>query len=168
MNFNLEEHLPEGFPENSRVWIYQANRLFLMQEAFDIDPLLNNFVAEWNSHGDKVHAYANLFFGRFLVFIADETAVKVSGCSTDSSVRFVKEIGDAYKVNFFDRQLLAFYIKDKVEMIPMSQLDYAIKNGFVKEDTLYFNNTVQTLAELRNWITPAGNTWMRRYFEKVA
>jgi len=161
MNFNIAEHLPEDFSANSRVWIYQSDRIFFMQEALDMEPMLQNFVAQWKSHGTPVKGFANLFFGRFIVLMADENATGVSGCSTDSSVRLVKEIEKKYNVNLFDRQMLTFYIKEKVELLPLLQLKYAIENKFITEDTLYFDNTVLTKEALENnWITPVKNTWL--------
>ncbi len=161
MNFNIAEHLPEDFSANSRVWIYQSYRIFFMQEALEMEPMLQNFVTQWKSHGTPVKGFANLFFGRFIVLMADENATGVSGCSTDSSVRLVKEIEKKYNVNLFDRQMLTFYIKEKVELLPVSQLKYAIENKFITEDTLYFDNTVLTKEALEsNWITPVKNTWL--------
>ena len=161
MNFNIAEHLPEDFSANSRVWIYQSNRIFFMQEALDMEPMLQDFVAQWKSHGTPVKGFANLFFGRFIVLMADENATGVSGCSTDSSVRLVKEIEKKYNVNLFDRQMLTFYIKEKVELLPLLQLKYAIENKFITEDTLYFDNTVLTKEALENnWIAPVKNTWL--------
>ena len=161
MNFNIAEHLPEDFAANSRVWIYQSDRIFFMQEALDMEPMLQDFVAQWKSHGTPVKGFANLFFGRFIILMADENATGVSGCSTDSSVRLLKEIEKKYNVNLFDRQMLTFYIKEKIELLPLSQLNYAIQNKFITEDTLYFDNTVLTKTALENnWITPVKNTWL--------
>ena len=161
MNFNIAEHLPEDFSANSRVWIYQSDRIFFMQEALDMEPMLQDFVAQWKSHGTPVKGFANLFFGRFIVLMADENATGVSGCSTDSSVRLVKEIEKKYNVNLFDRQMLTFYIKEKVELLPLLQLKYAKENKFITEDTLYFDNTVLTKEALENnWIAPVKNTWL--------
>jgi hypothetical protein len=168
MSFNISEHLPEDFAANSRVWIYQSNRIFFMQEALEIEPMLQQFVQEWKSHGTPVKGYANLFFGRFIILMADENATGVSGCSTDSSVRLIKEIEKKFSVNLFDRQMLSFYIKDKVEQLPLSQITYAIENGFIKADTLYFDNTILTKNALENnWITEARNTWLAGKFEQL-
>lgn len=161
MNFNISEYLPEDFAADSRVWIYQSDRIFFMQEALEMESMLQQFVSEWKSHGTPVKGYANLFFGRFIILMADENATGVSGCSTDSSVRLVKEIEKKYNVNLFDRQMLTFYIKEKIELLPLSQLNYAIQNKFITEDTLYFDNTVLTKTALENnWITPVKNTWL--------
>jgi hypothetical protein len=66
-----------------------------------------------------------------------------------------------FNVQLFDRQLLAFYMKDKVELLPISQLAFAAGNGFIQPDTLYFNNTVLTKTELENnWIIPVKDSWL--------
>jgi hypothetical protein len=161
MQLDLNEHIPEDFNDNSRVWIYQSSRLFLMSEAFAIEDILKDFVSNWKSHGDTVKGYANLFFGQFIVLMADETQSGVSGCSTDSSVRVIKQIEEQFTVNMFDRQNLAFMIKDKVQLLPMSQLNYAVENNFINADTLYFNNTVLTKKELlEKWIVPVKDSWL--------
>jgi len=161
--FDYQHLLPQDFSPQSRVWIYQANRLFTMGEAMQVEDLLNAFVAGWQTHGTPVKGYGNLLFGQFLVLMADETAAGVSGCSTDSSVRLVKEIEQIFKVSMFDRQLLAFIIKDKIQLLPLSQLQYAADNNFISGDTIYFNNLVQTKAELENsWLTPVKNSWLSK------
>ncbi|MFL9484519.1 hypothetical protein ACI6Q2_17185 [Chitinophagaceae bacterium LWZ2-11] len=161
MNSAYQHLIPEDFHPTSRVWIYQSSRLFSIPEAFQIEEMLENFLATWNTHGTPVKGYANLFFGQFIVIMADETAAGVSGCSTDSSVRVIKQIEQAFKVDMFNRQNLAFVLKEKVQMLPLSQLDYAIQNSFITGDTLYFNNLISTKDDLLNkWIVPAKDTWL--------
>ena len=162
MQFNYRELLPDDFDGTSRVWIYQSSRLFTISEALGLEVQLNEFVNSWNSHGVPVKGYANLFFGQFIILMADETASGVSGCSTDSSVRLVKEIEQKFQVHLFDRLLLAFLIGEKVQLLPLSQLDFAITNQFITGDTLYFNNTVQTKKELEeNWLVPVRTSWLK-------
>ncbi len=161
MNLNYRELLPEEFSPESRVWIYQSNRLFSLSEALIIEDLLNDFVAKWNSHGDPVKGFGTLFFGQFIVLMADESATGVSGCSTDSSVRLIKEIEKAFNVSLFDRQMLAFVIKEKIQLLPLNQLNYAVQNGFISSETLYFNNTVLNKQELMDkWIISVRESWL--------
>lgn len=165
MNLHFQDLIPEEFNNNSRVWIYQCNRLFTLSEALEIEELLEDFTNTWLSHGAKVTGYANLFFGQFIVLMADETATGVSGCSTDSSVRLVKNIEQDYHVNLFDRQTLAFVVKERIQLLPMEQLNYAIENNFINADTVYFNNTVQTKEELLNgWLIPVKESWLAKRF----
>jgi len=161
MNFSIQSHLPQHFADSSRVWVYQSSRLFSIDEAFQIEKILSDFVANWASHGAKVKGYANLFFGRFVVFMADETATGVSGCSTDGSVKVVKHISSTFNVDLFDRLMLAFIVKEKVEQLPLSQLAYAFQNNFITADTLYFNNVVLTKKQLESqWIIPVKESWL--------
>lgn len=166
MDLDIQQHLPEDFNPGSRVWIYQASRFFFISEALEMEDMLKAFTDSWNSHGTPVKGFATLLFGRFIVLMADESATGVSGCSTDSSVRLVKSIEQKFNNNLFDRQLLAFIIKDKIDMLPLSQLGYAIENKFIDGNTLYFNNTVATKKQLETeWIIPAGESWLKNKFK---
>jgi hypothetical protein len=45
----------------------------------------------------------------------------------------------------------------------MSQLGYAYEKGFITEDTLFFDNTIQTKAEFLNrWIVPISESWLAK------
>jgi hypothetical protein len=159
----VEENIPQHFDASSKVWIYQSSRLFTINEALEIEVLLDNFVQSWNSHGTPVKGFATLLFGQFIVIMADETATGVSGCSTDSSVRVIKQIEEAFNVQMFNRQMLAFIIKDKIELLPLSQIDYAITNKYISPETKYFNNTVATKeALLNNWIVAVKDSWLAK------
>ena len=128
-----------------------------------MEDLLNDFTDKWLSHGTPVKGAGYLFFGQFIILMADEKATGVSGCSTDSSVRLIKDIEQRFGVNMFDRTTLAFVVKDKVQLLPLSQLQYAFDNGFIDSHTLYFNNLVQTKAELEtNWLVPIKDSWLSK------
>jgi len=161
MQFDYRQALPTEFDASSRVWIYQSSRLFTLSEVFEIEDRLKTFISSWNSHGVPVKGFANLFFGQFIVLMADERASQVSGCSTDSSVHLMKDLEKLFGVQLFNRQLLAFYIKDKVQILPLSQLASGMTQGTIGPGTLYFNNTVETKKELESqWIIPVKDSWL--------
>lgn len=165
--FDITRHLPEDFASGSKVWIYQADRIFTVSEAFELEKIFEDFINSWKSHGAPVKGFAGLFFGRFVILMADESETTVGGCSTDSSVGMIREVQKKFNTNLLSRNDLAFLIKGKPEVIPMQQLAYAVEHGFINRNTLYFNNTVGTKSDLlQRWITPAGETWLSRYFEK--
>jgi hypothetical protein len=102
-----------------------------------------------------------LFFGQFIILMADETGAGVSGCSTDSSVRIIKEMERRFQVRLFDRILLAFLINDRVELLPLSRLSNALEKGSMDENSLYINNTIRSKAELESkWIIPIKDSWL--------
>ena len=161
MNLAYKNLLPADFAPESRVWIYQSSRLFTLREAIELEDILNAFSAGWKSHGRDVVGFATLFFGQFIILMADETKTGVSGCSTDASVRMVKDIEEKYNVRLFDRQMLAFVKDEKIQLLPLAQLNYAVENKFIQYDTLYFNNLVADKKALENnWIIPAGESWL--------
>jgi hypothetical protein len=169
MNTEYRHLLPADFDPGSRVWIYQCNRLLSMQEALQAEAMMEQFLAAWNTHGTPIKGWASLFFGRFVVLMADETRAGVSGCSTDSSVRLIKSMESAFNVSLFDRQLLAFQVKEKIELIPLSQFGYAVQNGFITADSIYFNNLVATKSELENnWMIPVKDSWLAKKLPATA
>jgi len=169
MNLYFQDLIPQNFVDDSRVWIYQSNRSLTIDEALQIDELLENFAEGWKSHGADVKGFAKLLFGQFIILMADETAAGVSGCSTDSSVRLIKSIEQDFNISLFDRQTLAFIVKERIQLFPLDQLNYATENNLISPDTLYFNNTVQTKQELTsNWIIPVKKSWLAKRFDFVS
>ena len=174
MKFEYIYLLDGNFHPDSKVWIYQSSRLFSVSEALQIEQMMDDFVRTWMSHGAPVKGAAHLFFGQFIILMADETATGVSGCSTDSSVHLIKQIEKSFGVDMFDRMTFAVIVKDKsgedcIQLLPMAQVRYAIDQGFVSAETLYFNNLVQSKEELeKNWIIPLKDSWLakRISFEK--
>ena len=163
MNLEYKNLLDKNFATDSRVWVYQGSRRFTLSETLSIEELLNDFIAKWLSHGVPVKGAGYLFFGQFIILMADEKATGVSGCSTDSSVRLIKDIEQRFGVNMFDRTTLAFVVKDKLQLLPLSQLQYALDNRFIDSNTLYFNNVVQTKEELEsNWIIRVNDSWLSK------
>ena len=162
---NYQDSIPSEFDDSSRVWIYQANRPLIMHEVLQIDELLEDFAEHWLSHGAQVKGFAKIFFGQFIVIMADEKATGVSGCSTDSSVRLMKNIEQDFNVELFNRQLLGFIINERIQLFFLSDLEGAIDEGLVTPDSLYFNNTLLTKKELLSgWIIPIKNSWLQKRF----
>ncbi len=161
MNLSYADLIPSEFSHHSKVWIYQSNRMFSIAEALNIETILTDFTNNWKSHGIPVKGFATLFFGQFIIIMADEEQTGVSGCSTDSSVRTIKNIETNFNVSMFERTNLAFVVKDKIELLPISQVQYALDKGFVTANTLFFDHSVQTKGELLDrWIIPIGSSWL--------
>ena len=167
MTVHLPNILPANFHPQSKVWIYQANRTFTMNEIFEIEPLLENFVDQWKSHGAPVKGFATILYGQFIIMMADESGTTVGGCSTDSSVHIIKQIEKQFGLQMFNRELLAFWIKDKVQTIPYTQVSYAIENSILSNDSLYFNNLVNNKADMEaQWLQPLSESWLGKKFIK--
>jgi hypothetical protein len=157
----LSSIIPQEFPDNSKVWVYQSSRAFIEKEQKEVNEQLYQFYAQWQSHGAPVKGWAQLVFGQFIVVLANEADNVLGGCSIDGMVRVIKSLERQYEVNFFDRMMLTFLVKNKPEMLPMSQVQYALDKGYINETTPLFNNTVTNKYELmHNWLIPLQNSWL--------
>ena len=163
MNTDIKSLLPDGFAGSSRVWIYQCSRPFGENELPEVQEQLDQFTQQWQAHGQPVKGWGTVLFKQFVVLMADESQTMVSGCSTDTSVRILKSLERQYQVSLFDRMTLAFWIRDRVQALPLSQLSYAMQQGYIQEDTLFFNNAVLTKQEMETqWLRPVKDSWLMR------
>jgi len=149
--------------ENSKVWIYQASKPIDYETAAEIKSALYNFSMNWLSHGQVVEAYANLFHHRFIVLVADESN-HPGGCSIDSSVHFIKEIGSNYKLDFFNRMNFAYLDGTEIKSLDSESFRQAYQQKQINDDTLVFDNLVNTKQQfLSNWVLPLKDSWHNRF-----
>jgi hypothetical protein len=151
--------------KKSRVWIYQSNRPFSATEALSINQKLNDFVSQWEAHGSKLTAKAEIRYNRFIVLMVDEEQAGASGCSIDKSVNLMKQIEQEFHVSLFDRFNMAYRDADQVKSCSREEFEQLIAEGEVTGDTVVFNNLIQTVAELdSHWEVPAKDSWHMRVF----
>jgi hypothetical protein len=156
-------HLPSG----SRVWIYQADRAFSAAEAQDVNNAVSQFVSHWLAHKAKVIGDGALLYDRFMILVADEEKLQVSGCSIDGTVRFIKEMGGKYGVNFFDRFYTCYWNNDKVEGCDFDSFKAKLAQGKISEETIVFNNLVTTIAGLQtDWQIPLSKSWQSKFLNQ--
>lgn len=158
--------LPNDFHPDSRIWIFQSERHLSAQDIQDIDELLQLFIAQWKSHGDRVKGYATILYNRFILLMADESETMVSGCSTDGAIHIIKEIENKFQLQLFNRLNLAFLVNDSLIQLPLTAVPQALKDGNLQPLTPYFNNTVLTKQEFENnWLIPLENSWLKTKFQ---
>ena len=149
----------------SRVWVYQSNRPFTVEEIEWINQQLWDFIGKWASHSNKVKAYGGVYHNQFIVLVADESEYDVSGCSTDSSIRFIKEIEKALNLNLFDRMSVACELDGEVVIMSSQKFKANIEAGLIDDETIVFNNLVQTKSDFdNNWRVPLRESWHKKVF----
>ncbi len=149
-----------ALPDDSKVWIYQANRPLTYEELDLVRPLLYEFSRSWNSHGIDVESYANVFHMQFFVLVADESKLGVSGCSIDSSVHLMKTIEQKLDIDLFDRLLYAYFEGEEIKVIQSNEFKEAYDTGKLNAETLVFDNLVDTKEKfLTQWIKPIKDSW---------
>jgi len=133
-----------------------------------VEAKLRRFSDEWAVHGSPLDTSFTLKFDQFIVLAADESRQSASGCSIDSSVRVLKEIEQSMGIELLDRNQVAFKTDKGILLVPVQELKQKFQAGILNEDSLTFNNLVDTKAEFeKNWLLPAGDTWLKRYIPNL-
>jgi hypothetical protein len=152
-------------PETSRVWIYQSSEQLNEKQIAYIEHEAARFCDQWAAHGVPLQSAFKVLHEKFLILAVDEGANAPSGCSIDTSVRFVKTIEGELKINFFDRSQVAFLIDNHVYTTDLGSIKNEISDGKIAAETLTFNIQAQNLAEFnQKWLLPVQESWMKRYF----
>ncbi len=155
----------QDLPADAKVWIYQADRAFSDYEAITIQHKLDAFVGEWTSHKRDVKALGQIYHNRFIVLLADENSFRVSGCAIDNSVHFIKQLGETLATDFFNRFNIAYIKDDKAHVADKQQFRELLERGEVDENTIVFNNLVQTKEEFEKyWQIPLKESWQMKVF----
>ncbi len=159
----------EELPWSARVWVYQADRSFSKTDEEMIALVLTEFCSGWAAHGHPLRTSFKIELSRFIILSVDENSGGASGCSIDSSVRTLKELGNQLKIDFFDRTKIAFMIGEKIETYPLSELGSLFAAGKLGSSTKTFNNLTTTQSEWKkNWRTTTDKTWLAKYLPKDA
>jgi hypothetical protein len=152
-------------PSYSKVWIYQSNKQIDDITAEKISNDVKQFVAGWTAHSEKVIADGAVLFNYFVVLVADENAVKVSGCSIDSSVHFIQILQEKYGLNFFDRFYTVYADGTEIKGADKDTFRQLLDEGNINSETPVFNTLIQTLEQLQhNWMLPLKQSWHKRVF----
>ena len=117
---------------------------------------------QWTSHKAGVIGDGKLLYNQFVVLMADESQVGVSGCSIDSSAHFIKALGTEYKSNFFDRWNLAYRKGDEVLGVHRDEFERLLNTGEINDDTIVFNNLLHTKGDfITKWQVPYRDSWLK-------
>ena len=155
----------DQLPKSARVWIYQSNRDLTNSEIEAISVSLLSFCDGWSAHGAGLKSSFQILHKRFIVIAVDEGYNMATGCSIDSSVNQIKYIENKYGLNFMDRTQVAFFINNELYIESLSAIKAKVNEGVISADTKTFNNLVETVDDFNtNWMIPASNSWLKRYF----
>ena len=147
------------------MWVYQSTTELTPEQAQQIQQQLNTFAQGWTAHNHQLLAGAQVKYNRFLILVVDESRAGASGCSIDKSVNFMKQLEQEYGIVLFDRFNLAYHNGKEISSAPRHEFEELVKAGVITQDTLVFNNLVQTLEELQTkWEVPLKDSWHVQLF----
>ena len=154
----------KNLPDNSRVWMYQSDRVFTEKEIEFISEKATAFIEQWTRHGDNLKGSFTIKYNQFLVLAVDENFNNVSGCSIDASVRFVKELENKLQVDLMNKLNVSFKDGNNINIVKLADFQQFAKAQKITKETIVFNNMVQTKEEVENnWEIPASKSWHNRF-----
>ncbi|MEX6626101.1 ABC transporter ATPase [Tenacibaculum salmonis] len=153
-----------NLPSNSRVWIYQSDREFNIEEIEYICAKAILFIDNWTRHGDDLKGSFTVKYNQFLVLAVDENVTSVSGCSIDSSVRFIKELENELKVDLMNKMNVSFKDGDFINIVKLSEFQQFAKTKKITSETVVFNNMVNTKEDFETkWEVTADKSWHKQF-----
>lgn len=151
-------------PEESRVWIYQANRSFSEAELEEINTRISTFIDNWTAHGSDLQAGFSIRYKRFIILAINQETQAATGCSIDSSVKFIQQLEQDYNVDLMDKMNVSYKQGEFVAYKTLTDFRKMAKQKAVSKKTIVFNNLVTNIAELNeNWEVPASDSWHNRF-----
>jgi hypothetical protein len=159
----------EKLSDESRVWVYTANRDFTQDEEKVVSELLQAFCEQWAAHGQPLQSSYKIDSHRFVIMAVDEDYNNPSGCSIDSSVGVMRQIFQATGIDLLDRSKVPFLVEGQVLRIALPHLKKYFEEGILKSSTLTFHTLAATKGEWKTrWKIPVENSWMAKYLPKAA
>ncbi|MEC4005124.1 ABC transporter ATPase [Flavobacterium sp. SUN052] len=155
----------EELPENSRIWIYQSSRKFSDEEIATIENDLIEFLTNWSAHGTSLQSSFIIKYNRFIIIAVNQEFQVATGCSIDASVVFIQNLEQKYDVDLLDKMNVAFKQGEFITYKTLLEFKKLAKDKSVSENTIVFNNLVNTIEEWNeNWEVPANESWHSRFF----
>ena len=152
-------------PDHARVWIYPADRELTKDETSKIKKLAEDFINQWTAHGADLQAGVHLPYDRFIVLGLNESIQSASGCSIDSSVRFIQSVEEQFDIVLLDKMNVTFKSQNTIDYIPLKEFRAKARKKQVTSDVIVFNNLVLNKMEYDTlWEVPASSSWHSRYF----
>mgnify|MGYP006082294235 FL=1 len=154
----------KNLPNNSRIWIYQSDREFTEKEIEFISDKAEDFINQWTRHGDDLKGSFTIKYSQFLVLAVDESFNNVSGCSIDSSVRFVQQLQTELQLDLMDKMNISFKDKDTINVVKLPDFQRFAKAQKITSSTIVFNNMIDTKEDFENkWEVAASKSWHKRF-----
>jgi hypothetical protein len=155
----------EDLPGHSRIWIYQSNRKLSDDEVTAITDATQEFVENWAAHGQPLEASFVIKYNRFIILAVNQDVQAATGCSIDSSVQFIQNLEAKYEIDLLDKMNVTYKTGEFITFKTLIEFKQLAKSKSVSENTIVFNNLVNTIEEWQDfWEVPANESWHSRFF----
>ena len=155
----------DTLPTHSKIWIYQSNRKLSDEEVAEISSATMNFIENWAAHGQSLEASFKIEYNRFIIIAVNQEVQAATGCSIDASVQLIQNFEQQYNIDLLDKMNVTFKLGEHIAHKTLIEFKKMAKEKAVSENTIVFNNLVNTIEEWQEfWEVPASDSWHNRFF----
>ena len=153
----------EKISDESRIWIFQSNRLIPDLDIESLKKQIDVFLSSWTSHGNQLMVASKIKYNLFIIIALDQSCSTASGCSIDKLVSFIKNIENEYQISLLDRLDISFRDKNKISVLRLDDFKRKILEKKINNDTIVFNNLINLKSDLtNNWEIPLNRSWHQK------
>jgi len=152
----------------SRVWVYVANTPLSPVVQAELNRTVQEFGANWSSHGRVVVSDFTVMDNQILILSAFVQQGEISGCGIDKSLHVLDQF--ALRNGFDWVSALSILYRDgegALVISSRSEFRQLIKSGAVTESTIVLDPSITTLSQLRDgqFEMMAGMCWHAGVFQ---
>lgn len=136
--------------DNNKIWVYISDRPFTEEEDIFVEHKLTDLCNNWDVHGSPLKASFVVVKSQIVVLFSDEVDNQASGCSIDSSVRGLKEIGEKLNIDFFNRWNIACEKDNTIQVLHVNDFKAKLKIGEITGEDYVFKNVLSSKSEFES------------------
>src|SRR4051794_41595092 len=128
-------------PDDARLWTFNAERTLSDEETARLREALESFLETWAAHRKDLAAGYDVRYNQFILIGVDESKLPPSGCSIDSMVMALAEIGRGMGVELVDSPDVPFRAGSDVRVVSRDEFEGLAERGDVNGGTIVFDRT---------------------------
>ena len=151
----------ETLPDSARVWVFGSDRPLSEEATQTLMTAVEQYLAEWNAHGEPLTAAYEWRFGRLLVIGVDQRTAGASGCSIDGLFRVLQKLEPQLGARLLGGGRV-FYRDNhgEVQSAERHELKAMLDSGAIRENSVVFDTSLTDLGSLREGFErPARKSW---------
>ena len=148
---------------DAKVYIYPSSKKLHPELLEQVTKEIDAFIIDWTATHNITTA-VEIKYQRFVIF-GIENDTPLTTLIIDELVTFILKLQTQFELELLDKVNVCFKQGEHVQYKEVKEFKKIIKNRGVNENTIVFDNLVNTKDELdHDWELPASETWHSRMF----
>jgi hypothetical protein len=155
-------------PDSARLWVFACDPAPTAASAGDLLASVDDFLDQWQAHGNPLTCARDWRDGRFLAVAVDQSSAGASGCSIDGLFRTLRAMESSMGSRFVGGGSVFFRdASGEVRCVTRDEFSSLAAGGTVSHDTHVFDASIITAEAWRdNFEVRAGESWHAALFPK--